>query len=72
MADKIIESGGRSVLIGKSWVPQFLTRHPKVATLLSKPIDSNRIHGTQPELMRLFFDRFDTVRARYGIQQEDI
>jgi len=71
-AEKIIESGGRRLLIGKSWVSQFLTQHPKVTTLLGKPIDSNRIHGTQPELIRLFFHRFDTVRARYGIQQEDI
>ncbi|PWW72057.1 hypothetical protein C7212DRAFT_354839 [Tuber magnatum] len=47
MAEKIIESGGRSVVIGKSW-------------------------GTQSELMRQFFDQFDTVRARYGIQQKDI
>ena len=72
MGEKIIEAGGRRLLIGKSWVPQFLTRHPKVATILGKPIDSNRRHGTPPELMRLFFDRFDTVRAPYGIQQEDI
>lgn len=71
-AEKIIQSGGRSVVIGKSGVPWFLTQHPNVATLLGKLIESNRMCGTQPELMRQFFDRFDMVRACYGIQQEDI
>ncbi|CUS10709.1 unnamed protein product, partial [Tuber aestivum] len=61
MAEKIIESGGRSIMIGKSWVPRFLLRHPNVATLLGKPIDSKRIRRTQPGLMRQFFNQFNTV-----------
>ncbi|PWW76063.1 hypothetical protein C7212DRAFT_344529 [Tuber magnatum] len=40
--------------------------------VLGKPIDTKRIRGTQPELMRQFFDQFDTVHAHYGIQEEDI
>ena len=56
MAENIIQSGGRGVVIGKSWVPRFLTRHANVATLLGKPIESNRIGGIQPELMRQLFD----------------
>ena len=63
MAEKIIQSGGRSVVIGKGWVPRLLTQHRNVATLLGKPIESNRIRGTQPELRRQFFNRFDMVHC---------
>ncbi|KAG0641072.1 hypothetical protein HOY80DRAFT_883834, partial [Tuber brumale] len=71
MAQRMMHSRGRSVVIRRSWVPRFSLRHPHVTTAFGKPINPNSIRGTKPELMRSNA-RVHIVHVRNGIQEEYI
>ena len=55
----MLKVSGDDEPLGKRWVQNFLKRNPQVATLLSKPIESSRIRGTQPEQINMFYEGFN-------------
>ena len=45
--------------LGRDWVRNFLNRHPQFKTVVSWTVDSVRIQGTSPEVLRKWFDAFE-------------
>ena len=68
----MLKVSGDDEPLGKRWVQNFLKRNPRVATLLSKPIESSRIRGTQPEQINMFYENFNSIRGHANIQQDDV
>ena len=45
--------------LGRDWVRNFLNRHPQFKTVVGRTVDSVRIQGTSPEVLRKWFDAFE-------------
>ena len=45
--------------LGRDWVRNFLNRHPQFKTVVGQTVDSARIQGTSPEVLRKWFDAFE-------------
>ena len=45
--------------LGRDWVHNFLKRHPQFKTVVGRTIDSARIQGTSPEVLKKWFDAFE-------------
>jgi hypothetical protein len=58
--------------IGKEWVKRFLKRHPILATVSSKAIDSSRWRDTTPEVINTWFDVFEDVLNTYRFEDHNI
>ena len=58
--------------IGKDWVPRFIQRHPELASVRPRSIDSVRIKDTSPEWLQRWFDDLKKVLAEFNIKPENI
>jgi hypothetical protein len=59
--------------LGRDWVrKRFLPRHPNLASVTSSAIDSNRVKDTTVESLQAWFDAFQKVVKKYGIEDENI
>jgi hypothetical protein len=58
--------------LGQLWVPHFITRNPRVASVLGRTIESTRTTAANYELIRDFLELFERTRIELGIQYEDI
>src|SRR5579871_555061 len=44
--------------LGRNWVATFLGRHPHLKTVVGQTIESSRIQGTLPNVLKKWFDAF--------------
>jgi hypothetical protein len=58
--------------IGKDWVPRFIQRHPELASVRSRLIDSVRIKDTSSERLQCWFDDLKKVLAEFNIKPENM
>jgi DDE superfamily endonuclease/Tc5 transposase DNA-binding domain len=58
--------------IGKQWVQRFLCRHPELASVRPRSIDTARIKDTSPERLQRWFDDLEKVVTEYNIKPENM
>jgi hypothetical protein len=73
---KRLEEAGGSVQynpsIGKLWPQRFLHRHPDLATVISRTIESARLKETSHEAIEDWFNTFEETIAEYQISVENM
>ncbi|XP_014550041.1 hypothetical protein COCVIDRAFT_116704 [Bipolaris victoriae FI3] len=58
--------------LGQLWVSHFVTRNPRVASIVGRKIKSARTTGANYETVKAFLELFKRTRIELGIQYEDI
>jgi hypothetical protein len=72
MATRILRMNGDTQPLGQLWVPHFITRNPRVASIVGRTIESARTTAANFETIRAFLELFERTRRELGIQYEDI
>jgi hypothetical protein len=72
MATRILHMNGDYEPLGQLWVPHFITRNPRVASIVGRTIESARTTAANYETIRAFLELFERTRVELGIQYEDI
>ena len=72
MATRILRMNGDNEPLGQLWVPHFITRNPRVASVIGRSIESTRTTAAQYKTIRAFLELFERTRIELGIQYEDI
>jgi len=71
MANVITEARDAS-RVGTRWASNFVKRQPQLKTRLSRAYDYQRALCEDPEKIAGWFGLFQNIKAKYGIQDEDI
>jgi DDE superfamily endonuclease/Tc5 transposase DNA-binding domain len=59
--------------LGQDWVrKRFLPRYPDLRSVTSTAIDSNRVKNASVEVLQSWFDTFEKVVQKYGIEEQNI
>src|SRR5271169_5832223 len=58
--------------ISKEWVPRFIQRHPELAGVRLRSIDTARIKAASPERLQSWFNELEKVLAEFNIKPENI
>jgi hypothetical protein len=58
--------------LGQLWVPHFINRNPRVASIVGRKIESARTTAANYETIRAFLELFERTRIELGIQYEDM
>jgi hypothetical protein len=58
MATRILQLNGDTQPLGKKWINKFIRGHPRIISVVGKPIEAARINGTHPDLIREFYQSF--------------
>jgi hypothetical protein len=58
--------------ISKEWVPRFIQRHPELAGVRLRSIDTARIKAASSERLQSWFDKLEKVLAEFNIKPENI
>src|SRR5205814_1713611 len=61
-----------NIPLGKSWVQQFIKRHPYLETTISQSIEASRIKDVTKEVAVNFFDALEACIAEYQILWENV
>ncbi|KAI0992576.1 hypothetical protein K3495_g15609 [Podosphaera aphanis] len=72
MASRILEANGDRNPLGKIWIPHFLKRNPRVASMVSSKIEAVRAKAADPQQLRAFIEKFEHTRKRLNVATEDI
>ena len=72
MATRILHMNGDYAPLGQLWVPHFIARNPRVASIVGRTIESTRTTAASYETVRAFLELFERTRIELGIQYEDI
>jgi hypothetical protein len=72
MATRILRMNGDYEPLGQLWVPHFITRNPRVASIVGRTIESARATAASYETIRAFLELFERTRVELGIQYEDM
>ena len=72
MATRILHMNGDYEPLGQLWVPHFITRNPRVASIVGRTIKSARTTAANYKTIRAFLELFERTRVELGIQYEDI
>lgn len=72
MATRILHMNGDYEPLGQLWVPHFIARNPRVASIVSRTSKSARTTSASSEITRAFLGLFERTRIELGIQYEDI
>jgi len=72
MANRILRINGESNPIGQAWIPGFIRRNPRVASIVGKRLEAPRAEAATPEQIRAFLELFEATRIRLNIRLEDI
>jgi hypothetical protein len=57
--------------LGQDWVPRFIKRHPHLAVVIGRRIESVRMDGATKPVLDAWFDAYRTVIQEYKIMQEN-
>ena len=58
--------------LGRHWVPHFIQRNPRVASVIGRKLETRRAEPASPDQIRAFIQLFDEVKRRLNIRTEDI
>ena len=58
--------------LGRHWHSKFLARHPELKMLRSRPLDQSRKDASTYDILKRWFDLFQTARLCYNVADEDI
>ena len=72
MATRLLRMNGDYEPLGQLWVPHFITRNPRVASIVGRTIESARTTAASHDTIRAFLELFERTRVELGIQYEDI
>ncbi|KAI0992357.1 hypothetical protein K3495_g15829 [Podosphaera aphanis] len=72
MATRILEANGDRNPLGKIWIPHFLKRNPRVASIVGRKIEAVRAKAADPQQLRAFIEKFELTRKRLNVATEDI
>lgn len=72
MATCILHMNGNHEPLGELWLPDFIARNPRVASLVGQTIESARTKPANYENIKAFLGLFEQIRIELGIQYEDI
>jgi hypothetical protein len=71
MANLLLETR-RAKRVGKNWAYRFVRRRPELKTRFSRAYDFQRALCEDPDLIKKWFELVKNMRAKYGIQDEDL
>lgn len=72
VATRILHMNGDYQPLGKLWVPHFIARNPRVASVVGRSIESSRTVAAKHDTIKAFMKLFERTRIELGIQTEDI
>jgi hypothetical protein len=58
--------------LGQLWIPHFIARNSRVASVVGRKIESARTTAASYETIRAFLELFERTRIELGIRYEDI
>ncbi|KAI0998739.1 hypothetical protein K3495_g9457 [Podosphaera aphanis] len=72
MATRTLKANGDRNPLGKIWIPHFLKRNPRVASMVGRKIEAIRANAADPQQLRAFIEKFEHTRKRLNVATEDI
>jgi hypothetical protein len=72
MATRILILGGDHQPLGQRWISSFLTRQPRVSSIVGRSIDTLRAEAATPAQILAFLELFHRTRIELNIRVEDI
>lgn len=72
MATRILTMNGDPRPLGQQWVSHFITRNPRVSSVVGRTIESLRTTAASYNTIKAFLELFERTRIELGIQYEDI
>ncbi|KER00492.1 hypothetical protein AUEXF2481DRAFT_34699 [Aureobasidium subglaciale EXF-2481] len=67
MASRILQLNGDFRPLRKKWLTKFIQGHPRIRSVIRRPIKAARINSTHPDLIRKFYQLFQEVVRQYNI-----
>ena len=58
--------------LGRDWVPRFIQRHPHLAVVIGRRIDSVRMDGATKPVLEAWFNAYQSIVREYKILEENI
>ncbi|KAI5306027.1 hypothetical protein KEM56_002498 [Ascosphaera pollenicola] len=72
MVNRILREHGDNIPIGKHWTPGFYKRNPEIASLHGVRMDNKRVEGTQPDVIKAFYERFKETKQKFKVKSQNI
>jgi hypothetical protein len=72
MATRLLRMNGDYEPLGQLWIPHFIARNPRVASIVGRTIESARTTAANYDTIKAFLELFERTRIELGIQYEDI
>ena len=72
MASELLMNKGDYRELGPNWVSRFLSRHSKLRSRFSQPLDRDRAETHDPKKLMRWFQLVESTIQKYSIQQKDV
>ena len=72
MANRILRMNSEDQPVGKLWLAHFVKRQPRVASVIGRKIEAQRVEAATPDQLRTFLERFEAARQRLNIHTDNI
>jgi DNA-binding Lrp family transcriptional regulator len=72
MATRILRMNGDTRPLGQLWVPHFLKRNPRVASIVGRKIESARTTAANYHTIKEWLELFERTRETLGIPYENV
>lgn len=72
MATRVLRMNGDHEPLGKLWISNFLSRQPRVASIVGRSTEAPRAEAASPAKIRAFLELFERIRIELNIRLEDI
>jgi hypothetical protein len=67
-----LKLGGDHEPLGQQWISSFLTRQPRVASIVGRSIKASRAEAATPDQILAFLKLFYRTQIKLNIRVEDI
>jgi 4-hydroxybenzoate polyprenyltransferase len=72
MARRVLLARHDLAPLGQQWIYAFKKRHPELTTAAGAPLESKRVNGATPDILKTYFDRLRALIDRKRIKEENI
>ena len=72
MATRILHMNGDFEPLGQLWVPHFVARNPRIASIVSRSIEGARTTATSHDTIQTFLELSNCTRVELRMQYKDI
>jgi hypothetical protein len=72
MAVRILRLGGDHDQLRQRWISSFLTRQPRVASIVGRSIEASRAEAASPAQIQAFLELFNRTRIALNIRVDNI